>query len=292
MRWPLRPERPRHSATTPWPAKAASPCSSSGITARRSSGVQPCWSCLARTLPSTTGSTISRCDGLGVSDRWTLLPSNSRSEDAPRWYFTSPEPSTSSGANEPPLNSWKRARCGLAITCVSTFRRPRWAMPTTISFTPRLPPRLMICSSAGISDSPPSRPKRFVPVNLTSRNFSKPSPLDELVEDRAFALAGEGDLLVRPLDALLQPRLLGRIGDVHELVADGRAVGALEDRHHLADGGALEAQHVVDEDLAVPVRVGEAVGRGMQLLMVLLALDAADRGSRAGGRACGRRGSS
>ena len=56
------------------------------------------WSCLARTLPSTTGSTISRCDGLAVSDRCTLLPSNSRSDDAPRWYFTSPEPSTSSGA--------------------------------------------------------------------------------------------------------------------------------------------------------------------------------------------------
>ena len=42
------------------------------------------WSCLARTLPSTTGSTISRCDGLAVSDRCTLLPSNSRSDEAPR----------------------------------------------------------------------------------------------------------------------------------------------------------------------------------------------------------------
>src|SRR5476649_2090358 len=48
-------------------------------------------------------------------------------------------------------------------------------MPTTISFTPRLPPRLIICSSAGISDSPPSSPKRLVPVNLRSQNFSKPS---------------------------------------------------------------------------------------------------------------------
>jgi hypothetical protein len=27
------------------------------------------WSCLARTLPSTTGLTISRCEGLAVSDR-------------------------------------------------------------------------------------------------------------------------------------------------------------------------------------------------------------------------------
>jgi len=60
------------------------------------------WSCLARTLPRTTGFTASRWDGLAVSDRWTVLPSNSRSEDAPRWYFTSPEPSTSSGLKLPP----------------------------------------------------------------------------------------------------------------------------------------------------------------------------------------------
>jgi hypothetical protein len=33
----------------------------------------------------------------------------------------------------------------------------------------------MICSSAGTRLSPPSRPKRLVPVYLTSRNFSKPS---------------------------------------------------------------------------------------------------------------------
>ena len=42
------------------------------------------WSCLARTLPSTTGSTISKCDGFAVSERCTLLPSNERSDEAPR----------------------------------------------------------------------------------------------------------------------------------------------------------------------------------------------------------------
>jgi hypothetical protein len=77
----------------------------------------------------------------------------------------------------------------------------------TISFTPSAPPRLMICSSAGIIDSPPSRPKRLVPVYLTSRT-SRSLGLDQLVEDRALALAGEGDLLVRALDALLDPGLL------------------------------------------------------------------------------------
>src|SRR5205085_1534115 len=85
------------------------------------------------------------------------LLSNSRSDEAPRWYLTSPEPSTSSGLAEPPLNSWNSARCGLFITWVRTLRRPRCGMPSTISLTPRLPPRLMICSSAGISDSAPGR---------------------------------------------------------------------------------------------------------------------------------------
>ena len=32
--------------------------------------VSPRWSCLARALPSTTGLTASRCDGLGASERW------------------------------------------------------------------------------------------------------------------------------------------------------------------------------------------------------------------------------
>ena len=47
--------------------------------------------------------------------------------------------------------------------------------------TPSAPPRLMICSSAGIIDSAPSSPKRLVPVNFTSQNFSKPSASTSLL---------------------------------------------------------------------------------------------------------------
>ncbi len=61
------------------------------------------------------------------------------------------------------------------MTLASTLSRPRCGMPMTISSTPSAPPRLMICSIAGIRLSPPSRPKRLVPVYLTCRNFSKPS---------------------------------------------------------------------------------------------------------------------
>ena len=39
-----------------------------------------------------------------------------------------------------------------------------------------------------------------------------------------------------------------------------RAIGALQDRDHLADGREFEAEHVVDEDLAVEIGLAEAVG--------------------------------
>src|SRR5690606_15072127 len=83
--------------------------------------------------------------------------------------------------------------------------------------------------------------------------------LDQLVEDRALAFAREADLLVLAFDALLQPRLLRRVGDVHELDAERLAVGALENGDNLADRRELEPEHLVDEDLAVEIGLGETV---------------------------------
>ena len=97
---PIKPDKPKHSATTPWPAKAASPCNSTGITEVRLLSFN--CSCLALALPITTGFTASKWLGFAVKERWTLFPSNSRSDDAPRWYLTSPDPSTASGLNDPP----------------------------------------------------------------------------------------------------------------------------------------------------------------------------------------------
>ena len=56
-----------------------------------------------------------------------------------------------------------------------TFNLPLCDMPIFTSLTPRWPPLLIICSKAGIKDSPPSRPNLFVPTNLMCKNFSKPS---------------------------------------------------------------------------------------------------------------------
>ena len=88
---------------------------------------------------------------------------------------------------------------------------------------------------------------------------------DQLAEDRELALAGERNALVRPLDTLLQPGFLGRVGDVHELDAERRTIGPLQDIQHLVDGGALKAEHVVDEDRTVAVLRAEAIGRRVKL---------------------------
>ena len=58
---------------------------------------------------------------------------------------------------------------------VSTLSRPRWAMPMTISSTPRAAARAMTASSAGIMLSEPSSEKRLAPGYFTSRKRSKPS---------------------------------------------------------------------------------------------------------------------
>src|SRR5690242_19634157 len=91
---------------------------------------------------------------------------------------------------------------------------------------------------------------------------------DQIVEDRALALAGEGDLLVGSLDALLDPGFLDRVGDVHELDAERLAVGAAQDGDDLAQRAELETQHVVEEDWAVEIGVAEAVGARVELLVV------------------------
>ena len=91
---------------------------------------------------------------------------------------------------------------------------------------------------AGISDSPPSRPKRLVPTNLTSRKRSRPSASMTRSQDRAAAFDGELGVVLDVLDALLDPRLLVGIGDVHVLDADLAAVGLAQAVHDLAQGRA------------------------------------------------------
>ncbi len=91
--------------------------------------------------------------------------------------------------------------------------------------------------------------------------------LDQLVEDRLLAFRREHDFLVRTFDAALEPVLLLRVVDVHELVADAAGIGALQDVGHLARRRGLQAHHAVHVDRAVHVLGVEAVERRLQLRM-------------------------
>ena len=146
-------------------------------------------------------------------------------------------------------------------------------MPTMISLTPSAPPRLMICSSAGIIDFAAVEAEALGAGELQVAELLEALGLDQLVEDRALALAGELDLLVAAFDALLHPGLLHRIGDVHELDAERLAIGAAQDGEHLAHGREFETEHLVEEDLAVEVGLGEAVGARIELRLGLLRLE-------------------
>ena len=116
VRYPASPERLRVSATTPWPAKAASPCNRIDSTGNGSPAPSSKWgpvpcsppraSCLARAMPTTTGSTASRWDGFDAIVTGIDPPERATNEPtAPLWYFTSPEPWTDSGSRFPSNSS-------------------------------------------------------------------------------------------------------------------------------------------------------------------------------------------
>ena len=54
---------------------------------------------------------------------------------------------------------------------------------------------------------------------------------------------------------------------MHELDADGAAIGFAERLDNLAQGRRLETENIIDEDRAIPVGVGEAIGRRIKLGM-------------------------
>ena len=104
--------------------------------------------------------------------------------------------------------------------------------------------------------------------------FFEPFGLDQLVEDGALALAGEGDLLVGSLDAFLNPALLRAVGDVQEFDAERLTIGAAQDGDDLAYGAEFETKHLVEKDRTVEIGFAEAVGARIELLLVVQRLQA------------------
>ena len=78
----------------------------------------------------------------------------------------------------------------------------------------------------------------LVQVLLKTLGFEQP------VEDGALAPGGEKGLVVDGFHALLEPRLLARVLDVHEFDADVAAIGLMQDRHDLAHGRRFLPQHL------------------------------------------------
>ncbi len=178
------------------------------------------------------------------------------------------------GFVEPPWNSWKMAEKGLAITFASTLRRPRWAMPKNDLTDTEI--------AAALDDLLECRDHAFAaieavtlePVYLTLRKVSKPSASISLLRMAFLPLRREGDLLVRTLDALLQPTLLFGIGDVHELDAERAAIGALQDIDDLPHRGAFRARARCRGRSDGRGRWGpEAVGGGIEFRMLFRVLE-------------------
>src|SRR5690606_12476701 len=89
--------------------------------------------------------------------------------------------------------------------------------------------------------------------------------LDQALKNGFLAERRELSAVVRALDALLNPLLLIGQLDVHELDADGAAVGFLHPLDDLPQGGVLEPEDLVDENMTVEICLGEAVARVIQL---------------------------
>ncbi len=112
---------------------------------------------------------------MATTDVAIMLPPGAvKSPEAPRWYFTSPEPWALRGSRLP-SNSPNTWAYDLPTMLARTFSRPRWAMPITTSSSCSSAAALITESSSGISDSPPSSEKRFCPTYLVCRNVSNAS---------------------------------------------------------------------------------------------------------------------
>ena len=90
---------------------------------------------------------------------------------------------------------------------------------------------------------------------LDVKEFLEFFRMHQLVEDRLASALGEGDLLAEALDPFLQPCRLGRVRYVHVLKREGPAVGPSHDAHDLAKGCGLEPEHIVEEDRPGPCRI-------------------------------------
>ena len=172
------------------------------------------------------------------------------------------------------------------------FKRPRWAIPTSISSTPIKPAYLITASSAGTALSPPSSPNRFVPTYLRARNFSHCSACMTLARiDCLPSIVNVISAFLPSIRCWRKRRSFTSV-DVHIFKANVAAVIVLQHLDDLADGRGLEAERARNVDRSVEVVRSEAVKFGCEVRRARCgARGAGDQGRRRDGRARDRYGS-
>ena len=173
---------------------------------------------------------------MAVSERWTLLPSNARSEEAPRWYFTSPETLDVVRLERPALEfvedgtQWLRHDVAKHVQTAAMGHSEHDFLDAELT--------------ASLDDLFQCRRHRlaaFEPEPLGSGvldlgELFEALSLDQFVQDGLLALGREPDVFLFAFDALLDPRLLCWRSDVHEFDADLAAVRAPQNSQDLPHG--------------------------------------------------------
>src|SRR5579883_1209155 len=219
-------------------------------TASRS--VSPRWRCLTRTLPSTTGSTASRCEGFAVGRSAEMVFDvaraldvlgiggialelrEERGEGLPHHVGEHVEPAAMRHAEDQFLHA--------ELTAALDHLLERG--------NERLPAIEAKALGAGVAA-----------IEKALERLGD----GQALENGALALAGEFGLVARHLDAPLDPLALLELLHMHVLDADMAAISGLQRLQDLAQGRGLKAEHAVDEDRPVVIGLGEAIGRGIEI---------------------------
>ncbi len=108
-----------------------------------------------------------------------------------------------------------------------------------------------------------------MPVNFRSENFSKPSASTSLLRMARLPSRVKVISLSGPsMRSWIQP-FCAPFEYVQEFDAERLAIGAAQDADDLAHGAEFESEHLVEEDRAIEIGVGEAVGARIELFLVL-----------------------
>lgn len=147
-------------------------------------------------------------------------------------------------------------------------------MPTTASLRPSWPPRFRILLQRGDHRLAALKAEALGAGVFGLQELLEALGRGQALQDGALAVHREVGVVAAALDALLDPGLLFRVLDVHELDANRPAIGLVQDVEDLAQRRRFQPERVVQEDRTVEVVRAEAVGRRIQFRVRLALLQA------------------